>query len=90
MCRTKAQRRALHQVRRNRVKVSDAVRAYVLERDNHECQSCGSTRRLTLHHIIYRFYGGSNEAENLVTICSLCHCYEHSNDVWHEAPTGVY
>lgn len=52
------------------------TRAYVLARDNYKCQCCKGKKkdkRLEVHHIIYRSNGGSNEAENLITLCSVCH-----------------
>lgn len=55
--------------------IPDRVRLAVLDRDNHQCQNCGTggDNRLQLHHVIYRSQGGSNEQENLVTLCFRCH-----------------
>jgi 5-methylcytosine-specific restriction endonuclease McrA len=51
------------------------VRATVLERDNHQCVSCGNAgdNRLQLHHVIFRSQGGDHDEENLVTLCFDCH-----------------
>lgn len=68
--------------------ISDDVRRLVLERDRFTCQSkgCGwnprqwineDPRHLELHHVEHHASGGSNEEENLVTLCNRCHDREH-------------
>ena len=52
-------------------------RNLVLERDNHQCKRCGSTRKLAVHHL-----SGYNLLPNepiacLVTLCSKCHQKQH-------------
>ena len=52
------------------------TKAYVLDRDNHICQHCKgkkNDKRLEVHHIIFRKNGGSDEQENLITLCKTCH-----------------
>ena len=54
------------------------TKAKVLNRDNYTCQCCKSkkmkkTDKLEVHHIIFRSNGGSNEENNLITLCSSCH-----------------
>lgn len=52
------------------------TKAKVLNRDNYICQYCKGKKKdskLEVHHIIYRCNGGSDEAENLITLCSSCH-----------------
>ena len=44
----------------------------IYKRDNHTCQYCGSTRHLTIDHIIPRCRGGDDSWENLVVACSSC------------------
>ena len=55
------------------------VRYFVFARDNYTCQYCGKSKGkiLQTHHIIYRSNGGSNRADNLITICTDCHTYEN-------------
>ena len=55
------------------------VRYFVFARDNYTCQCCGKSKGkiLQTHHIIYRSNGGSNRADNLITICTDCHTYEN-------------
>jgi RNA-directed DNA polymerase len=50
----------------------------VLRRDNHTCQHCGkSGGRLYVHHITPREYGGTDELDNLTTLCYDCHQKVH-------------
>ena len=53
-------------------------------RDKQQCQICGDVLpvpygRLEVHHIVHRSKGGSDELENLVTLCDLCHAVEHDH-----------
>lgn len=60
------------------------TKAYVLSRDNYTCQHCkGKSKdsRLHAHHIVFRSNGGSDEAENLVTLCKTCHDILHSGEI---------
>ena len=59
------------------------------KRDKEECQICGdflpiNYGRLEVHHIDYRCKGGSDELENLVTLCDLCHAviHDHMGPAW--------
>ncbi len=47
-------------------------RRAILARDGFRCQYCGSTRHLTIDHIIPRSRGGSSSWENVVTSCAPC------------------
>jgi RNA-directed DNA polymerase len=51
----------------------DEARRPVLERDGYCCAQCGSTTDLAIHHIQARKDGGSDEQDNLITLCSECH-----------------
>ncbi|HEY9813122.1 MAG TPA: HNH endonuclease [Candidatus Sericytochromatia bacterium] len=53
-------------------KVPPVNRREVLRRDRHSCQYCGSTKHLTLDHIIPRSKGGKHTWDNVVTACSSC------------------
>lgn len=56
-----------HHVKKMRVN-----RSRIYRRDGHECGYCGSTKQLTLDHIIPRSRGGENSWTNLVTCCHKC------------------
>lgn len=44
----------------------------IYKRDNYSCLYCGSTKSLTLDHVIPKSRGGSNEWTNLATSCIKC------------------
>jgi predicted nucleic acid-binding Zn ribbon protein len=51
------------------------VREYVVGRDNHKCQKCGSELQLVVHH---RDWDRThNDPSNLITLCRSCHKKEH-------------
>ncbi len=52
---------------------SPEMRAKVLARDGHRCQSCRGRRDLHAHHVQPRSEGGRTELDNLVTTCKFCH-----------------
>ena len=45
----------------------------VLERDGWRCQVCGSMQNLQVHHLKFRSHSGSDEEQNLITLCAECH-----------------
>lgn len=53
------------------------LREKVFKRDNFTCQKCGlqdkSTKNLEAHHILLLGYGGTDELDNLITLCFDCH-----------------
>lgn len=69
-------------------KIKDYVQVAVLERDHFKCVECGWSHEdtqpsdprthLELHHIRHHARGGSNEADNLITLCNVCHKRHHS------------
>ena len=65
----------------NRATIPPKTRAAVLARDRHRCATpgCRSTRFPEVHHLTPRAHGGSNRAENLVTLCSRCHRFAHES-----------
>ena len=44
----------------------------IYKRDNNSCQYCGSTRHLTIDHVIPRCRGGEDTWENLTVACLPC------------------
>jgi HNH endonuclease len=66
--------------------IKDADRRRVLRRDKYTCVKCGwnhklwnrsDPRHLELHHVEHHVRGGSNDPENLITLCIVCHDEEH-------------
>lgn len=53
--------------------MSGDLRRSVLERDGHLCLHCGTDKWLTIDHVLPRFQGGSEDIENLQTLCRACH-----------------
>ena len=53
--------------------LSKSRRRRVLERDNHACQWCGSRKFLEVDHVVRYIDGGSDEFDNLRTLCHACH-----------------
>lgn len=50
------------------------LREAVLYRDKHTCQHCGErNKRMEVHHHLPRSEGGTNQTENLITLCVDCH-----------------
>ncbi|MDX2303017.1 MAG: HNH endonuclease [Microscillaceae bacterium] len=47
-------------------------RQNIFKRDGGKCQYCGSTKDLTLDHVIPRSKGGRSTWDNLVTACKHC------------------
>lgn len=72
-------------------KIEDEVYSEVLERDSHSCQRCSwnLTKRVSgdpkqfieLHHIEHHMQGGTNNKENLTTLCNVCHDVAHKKNV---------
>jgi 5-methylcytosine-specific restriction endonuclease McrA len=49
------------------------IKNSIYERDGVQCRCCGSSRRLTVDHIIPLTWGGTNSLANLQLLCKLCH-----------------
>lgn len=64
--------RLLHYVRLPRTENRRLSRRAILARDGFRCQYCGSTRHLTIDHVIPRSRGGQTSWENVVTSCAPC------------------
>ncbi|MEM7712440.1 MAG: HNH endonuclease [Cyanobacteria bacterium P01_A01_bin.68] len=65
-------------------KVLPVNRREILRRDNHTCQYCGSTKHLTLDHVIPRSKGGQHTWDNVVTACERCNS-KKGDRLLHEA-----
>lgn len=47
-------------------------RRELFRRDQHTCQYCGSTKRLTIDHVMPRSRGGAHTWDNVVAACEPC------------------
>jgi hypothetical protein len=56
----------------SRVKIPQALRDLVMERDEYTCQRCSATENLSLDHIIPYSFGGPDTEENLRVLCRSC------------------
>jgi 5-methylcytosine-specific restriction endonuclease McrA len=79
--------RLLEYVRIPRGEASRVSRRAILARDGFRCQYCGTTRHLTIDHIIPRSRGGASSWENVVTSCAPCNvrkgaCLPHEVGMW--------
>jgi hypothetical protein len=75
----------------------DARRRLVYQRDDYTCQECGRKSgphargdgiRLHAHHMIPRSEGGSNDLENITTLCEPCHDDAHDHDIFGDGWVG--
>jgi hypothetical protein len=66
--------------------IPDPLRREVLRRDKYTCSNCkwnhalwnpSDPRHLELHHVEHHVRGGKNIAENLITLCTVCHDDKH-------------
>lgn len=51
---------------------SEEVKAQVKRRDGNRCLACGASKFLQVDHIVSWHEGGSNDIDNLQTICKVC------------------
>jgi RNA-directed DNA polymerase len=74
----------LHTDKRNKVAVPTSVKIEVKRLANFQCVFCKEPEtqwaKLEVHHLVPRFFGGSNEVSNLIALCCLCHSKIHSGD----------
>lgn len=62
-------------------------REAVLHRDNYTCQCCCKKNcRLEVHHIKFRSNGGTDDEENLITLCEDCHKGVHAGTTLDKRP----
>jgi len=52
-------------------------RQQVLSRDLHQCQDCGTSSNLNVHHLRYDRLG-SEPLSHLITLCASCHTDRHN------------
>lgn len=60
------------------------IREFIIKRDRFRCQRCDKKfpkSKLSVHHIVPRSKGGTNEALNLITLCWACHDFVEINEL---------
>lgn len=65
--------------KKTRRRTSREIREAVIRRDVC-CTVCGEKENLEVHHIVYRSKGGTDDMENLVTLCRACHAEKHKGE----------
>jgi len=61
---------------------AEGVRQRVLERDRYQCQVCGTTENIQVHHWReFRSQGGEDTEDNLVTMCFEHHMALHRGEL---------
>lgn len=41
------------------------------------CEVCGRHDRISFHHLLFRSHNGSDDVENVMALCNLCHMRAH-------------
>ncbi|MGL5083266.1 MAG: HNH endonuclease [Microcoleaceae cyanobacterium] len=57
-------------------KVPPVNRREILRRDHHKCQYCGTTKHLTIDHVMPRSRGGTHTWDNVVAACERCNAHK--------------
>ncbi|KKL28059.1 hypothetical protein LCGC14_2378930 [marine sediment metagenome] len=68
-------KRLIYERRRNeasRLTRNISLRLFVFNRDGNKCLICNSKENLTIDHIISIYRGGSDDYNNLQTLCNSC------------------
>lgn len=53
------------------------LRSRILLRDLFRCRECNYFKHLEVHHIIPKSKGGTDDPDNLITLCGRCHAKKH-------------
>lgn len=79
-CHADAARRAYR--RQPRQPIPEAIRRAVMERDGYRCRACGVWHSLTIDHVRPVAAGGSDDLENLQTLCRSCNSSKGARLEW--------
>ena len=55
-----------------RLRIPTRIRTQIYERDAYRCKECGGWEGLSIDHIVPHSKGGSDEPDNLQTLCRSC------------------
>ena len=67
---------------------SSKTRRYVKETYEHTCQFCYQqfpANQFQIHHILRRRDGGTDDPQNLVSLCESCHIAVHNGNYTHNS-----
>lgn len=64
-------------------------RKKILKRDGYKCTECESEENLNIHHLTYRNLG-SEQMEDLITLCAKCHKDAHFYDLNKDAKNQLF
>ena len=53
------------------------LRTVMLDIYNHQCDVCGATEDLHVHHLTYERFGGDERTTDLQVLCKTCHERAH-------------
>ena len=53
------------------------IRTVMLDIYNHQCDVCGATEDLQVHHLTYERFGGDERTTDLQVLCKPCHEKAH-------------
>jgi hypothetical protein len=54
------------------------TREAIAERSGNVCEFCHGARATQIHHIRHRSQSGTDEMQNLIHLCDLCHWRAHN------------
>ncbi len=57
------------------------IRKKVSDRDGYACKICGYKKHISTHHIMPLSEGGSNNLDNLITLCPNCHAEADASEL---------
>jgi len=67
---------------------NEGLKEEIKQRDGYECQNCGATERLDIHHIDYN--KGNLSPWNLITLCKSCNMKaNHNKTYWKKFYQGI-
>lgn len=71
--------------------LSRRVKLQIVQRDGGKCRDCqsGDVDSFHIHHIKPRAEGGTNDEDNLITLCCDCHKARHSGGFGSRLPEGL-
>jgi len=58
-------------------KIPIAVRRAVYRREDYACALCERPGVIHVHHVKSRSMGGTNDLDNLIALCPVCHAIAH-------------